>query len=86
MAVGIHVARVGIFNVDTQGNILKKDDPSVTIKQMLTANTDHLVIEDAAISNTTGYPNVEEYLALEAADSYVVSYMDQSMIVTYNQA
>lgn len=83
MAIGVHVARVGIFSVDATGNILRKDDADVTIKQQLSSSMEHLVIEDAAIPNSTGNPTVAEYIKLEAADDYVLTHIDQTMILTY---
>jgi hypothetical protein len=81
MVVGLHIARVGIFNVDGLGNVLSND--STSIKQRLMADMKHLVIEDDTISNTSGNPTVEEYLKLEADDNYVLSHIDQSTIITY---
>lgn len=83
MAVGMHVARVGVFSVDATGNILRKDDADVTIKQQLSSSLEHLVIEDAEVPNSSGYPTVAEYIKLEAADNYVISHIDQTMILTY---
>lgn len=83
MAIGVHVARVGVFNVDATGNILRKDDADVTIKQQLTSSIEHLVIEDSSVSNTSGNPTVAEYIRLEAADDYVLAHIDQTMILTY---
>lgn len=83
MPFQIHIARVGVFNVDGSGNILKKDDPEITIAQQLQTSIDHLVLVDSAISNTASNPTVKAYLELEATDDYVVHHIDQSTIVTY---
>jgi hypothetical protein len=83
MAISIHVARVGVFSVDAMGNILSKDDPSVTIQQHLNTSMDHRVIEDADIPNSANNPSVEDYIAAEALDFYIVSFLNQSMIVSY---
>ena len=83
MAIGIHIANIGIFNIDASGIILKKDDSSVTIKQQLTASMEHLIIEDASIPNSSGYPTVKQYLEDEAADDYVLSHIDQNKVITY---
>lgn len=82
MAV-VHVARVGVFNVDATGSILRKDSPDVSIKQQLTSSIEHLIIEDPLIPNSTGNPSVAEYIRLEAADDFVMSHIDQSTVVTY---
>lgn len=85
MAIGIHVARVGFLNVDATGTVVKKDDPNVTIKQQMQTSTEHRVLEDAAIPNTSGYPTVKAYLEAEAANDYVLEYMDQNTIITYHR-
>jgi len=83
MAISIHIARTGVFSVDTMGNVLSKDDPNVTIKQHLNTSMGHRVIADAAIPNSTNSPSVEDYVAAEALNFYVVHYLGQSMIVSY---
>lgn len=83
MAINVHVARVAALNVDTTGNVVKKDDPDVSLRQQLQTRIDHRVLEDVAISNSTGNPSVKDYIEAEAGDDYVVHYMDQTMIVTY---
>ena len=83
MAMNVHVARVAVLNVDRAGNVVKKDDPSVSLKQQLQTSMDHRVLEDAGIPNSTGNPAVKAYIEAEAANDYVVHHMDQTMIVTY---
>lgn len=82
MAV-VHVARVGVFNVDATGSILKKDSPDVSIKQQLTSSIEHLIIEDPSIPNSSGNPTVSDYIKLEAADNFIMSHIDQSTVITY---
>jgi len=86
VAIGIHVARVGLFSVDPAGNIIKKNSPDLQIKQVLNSSMDHLVLEDATIPNTSGNPNVTEYLKLEAANDYVLSHINQTMVITYKRS
>jgi hypothetical protein len=83
MAIGIHVARVGIFNVDSSGNRIDKNDASTTISQLRDTRQEALVIVDSNIPNTAGYPTIKRYLELEASINYKVQYMDMSFIVTY---
>ncbi len=83
MAIGIHVARVGIFNVDSTGTRIDKNDASTTISQLKDTRQEALVIVDSNIPNTAGYPTIKRYLELEAASNYKVQYMDMSFIVTY---
>lgn len=83
MAINIHVARVAALSVDSMGNVVSKEDPSVTIAQQLRTSLEHRVIEDSAIPNTSGNPTVKTYLESEASDDYVMEYMDQNTIITY---
>lgn len=83
MAFQVHVARVAVLNVDMAGNVVKKDDPSVSLKQQLQTQIDHRVLEDSAIANTTGNPSVKDYLEAEAGDDYVLQHIDQTTIITY---
>lgn len=85
MAISIHIARVGLLNSDNFGNVLKKDNPNVTIKQFLDTSMTHRVLEDSTIPTTSGNPTVENYLKAEAANDYVLEHMDQTMIVTYKR-
>ena len=85
MAIGIHVARVAVLNVGPSGNVVKKDDPSVTLKQQLQTQMDHRIIIDSAIPNSSGNPAVKAYIEAESANDYVVHYMDQNMIITYHR-
>lgn len=81
--VNIHIVRTGIVNVDAMGNVLRKDDPSITIKQQIATESQHRVLEDANIPNSVGYPTVKRYLELEADDYYVLRHIDQTTIITY---
>lgn len=86
MAIGIHVARIGVFNVDATGVVRKKDDPSVTIRQQLETSIDHRVIEDSLIPNSSGNPTVKAYLEAEADDDFVLQHIDQNSIITYHRS
>lgn len=86
MPVGIHVVRLSLCNVDQTGAVIKKDDPGTTVKTMMTADTEIRVLADAGVSNSASNPTVKAYLEAEAADDYVLKYIDQNLIVTYNQA
>lgn len=80
-AIGCHVARVAFITVDSAGDRLNK--ATATNKQIMTANTEHRVLEDAAIASTADNPTVKQYIEREAALGYIVSYMDQNTVVTY---
>ena len=49
MTIGIHVARVGFFQVDGVGLVVKKDNPTSTLGQVMTGGSDHRIIEDINI-------------------------------------
>lgn len=80
-----HVVRVGLFTVDQNGQRLDKNNPNTTINQLKATSQDMLVIPDAAVASSTGYPTVKAYLEAEAALNFVLYHMDQSFIITYNQ-
>lgn len=83
MAFSIHIARVAVLNVDHLGNVLKKDDPNVTLRQQLQTHMDHRVLADSAIPNSANNPAVKDYIEAEAASNYVVQHIDQTTIITY---
>lgn len=84
MAVDIHVARIGVFNVDRNGQRIDKS--TTTLRGSLQTSIDHLIIEDSNIPNTAGNPTIKQYLELEAADGYVANHISQNLIVTYDSA
>jgi hypothetical protein len=89
MAINIHIARVNFVAVDGSGQFLDKNadtDNPATLGEMLNFSNQHRVMEDAGIANTANYPTVPAYLEAEARDNYVVHYLDQNMIVTYEHA
>lgn len=85
MSIGIHVARVGLYTVDANNVRIDKNSESTTINQLKNTKLEFLVIPDAAIPNSSGYPTLKEYLEAEAAANYVMSHMDQTTVVTYSQ-
>ncbi|MDB4490363.1 hypothetical protein N9045_02480 [bacterium] len=83
MAFNVHIARVAAVSVDALGNVLDKADGSVTIAQHLKTSLEHRMVVDAAIPNTAGNPTVKSYLEAEAADDYIMEYMDQNTVISY---
>jgi len=82
----VHYVNVGFFAVNSiTGTIIKKDLSSTTINQMKNTSHQHLIIVNSNVPNSAGNPTVEAYLRLEAASKYVLNYMDQNTIITYNQ-
>lgn len=82
--MAVHVARVGLFTVDQNGNRLDKNSPDTTIGQLTRTSQDMLVIPDSGIATTAGYPNIKTYLEREAGDGYTLRHLDQSFVITYN--
>jgi len=83
MAKNIHVAHIGRKQIDSLGGVVDKEEAS--IKQMLHTTGEDRVLEDDTIPSTAGNPTVKDYLIAEAAADYVLKYIDQNMIVTYEE-
>ncbi len=83
MTVGIHIARVGYFMVDSLGNIILKNSNETSINRALSADSDHRIIPNSSVPNSNNYPTVSAYLEAEADVDYVLQYMDQNAIITY---
>lgn len=84
-AIGCHYARVGLVQVNALGVVVDKNNTS--IKGMLDASSQHRVLPDVDNApNSTGSPTIPDYVIAEAADGYIVGYMDQNSIVTYAAA
>jgi hypothetical protein len=86
MAIGVHFVRLGLFTVDINGARIDKSGLGASINTMKSTSMEFLVIPDATVPNSSGYPTMKEYIKLEADDNYVVSHIDQSIIITYNQS
>lgn len=84
MAIGVHYVRVGLFTVDVNGARIDKSGSSASINTMKSTSMEYLVIPDASVPNSAGYPTMKQYVELEAAGNYVVYHIDQSIIITYN--
>lgn len=86
MAIGIHVVNTAFLRVDPATRIpIKGDDKTVSIKQHLLTESQHVVLPDTTVPNSIGYPSVPAYLKLEAASDFVLKHLDQNTIITYNQ-
>ena len=85
MAVVQHAVKLGLFSVDSTGTRIDKESGTTTINQMKSAELQHLVIPDTDVANSAGYPTVKSYLELEAADDYVLGYISQYSIITYDR-
>ena len=77
------VVNVGLFPVDATGNVIIKNSKSTTIGTMsASTSTQHRVIPDSTVPNSTGYPTIKDYLVLEDAGGWLFKHMDQSFIIT----
>jgi len=79
----VHVARVGLFTTNANGVRLDKCCPTTTINDMKNTKQEFLVIPDASIPNSAGYPTIANYLKLEVTSGFILNHLDQSFIITY---
>lgn len=77
--MAIHVATIGMVQVDASGNILTG---TYTIKQRITANTEMRVLPNTNIPNSAAYPTIENYLIAEQAGGFKFKHIDQNIIIT----
>lgn len=84
MAVESRLATFGLFQVDTiSGRVYQRGaGNNLSIKEVLRFQTEHRIVEDATLSNTSGNPNLKTYLELEAADGFQLKEVNQSFVVT----
>jgi len=79
----VHVARVGLFTTDQNGQRLDKCCPTTTINQMKDTRQEFLIIPDSTIPNSSGYPTIATFLKNEATAGFVLNHLDQSFCITY---
>jgi len=83
MATEIHYANVGLKSIDLNtGEVYNRGQGGRTIKECLNFTTEHRVLEDADIPNSSGFPTVKDYLEAEGGDGFGLIHMDQYTIVT----
>ena len=83
----VHVARVGLFTIDPNGNRVDKNSSATTINQLKNIKQEFLIIPDIANApNSSGYPTITSYLETEAAADYEIQYLDQSYCLTMHLA
>ena len=73
---------MALKNVDANGNYLDKNTASLS--DILSSRLEQIILPNSANASTQGYPTLKSYLALEAAQGYVLSHMTQSQIITTN--
>lgn len=82
--MAIHTVYLKPQNVDSNGNIVDKNDPATTIAQVMRSNTEMRVIPDPAVANSLGSPTIQQYLELEDTAGYKAVTVNNTMIVTQN--
>ena len=84
--VEIRRVNVDLVNIKSDGTRLDKNDPTTTIADLKSFTTEHRVTGPATgpagSPNAVDYPTIEEYLAAEAVDGFMVAHMDHYFIVT----
>ena len=76
------IAYMALKNVDANGNYVDKNTASLS--DILSSRLELIILPNSANASTQGYPTLKSYLALEAAQGYVLSHMTQSQIITTN--
>ena len=83
--MAVHTVYVKPTLIDSNGNIVDKDDPQTTIQQVAEAvETDIRVIPDPAVPSSLNWPTIEQYLQLEDAAGYSPRTVAATLIVTEN--
>lgn len=82
MAVETHYAELGLVQVSPNGRVYQRSQGNLTIAETLVFNTEHRILVDANLPNTSTNPTIKAYLELEAADGYQLKTVNQSFIVT----
>jgi hypothetical protein len=82
-AIGCHVVYTNFLPVNRAGQVVDKNDPATTIKDTMETEHQHVVLPDALVPNSVGYPTIKRYLELEAAAGYEARFVGENLIVTY---
>ena len=83
MAVAVHIVHVALKPVNSLGGVIHKE--SASIGEIGSSSTEPRVIPDSDIASSANWPSVDSYITAEAAIDFVVHYMDQNTIITYDQ-
>lgn len=78
--MAVSIAQIVLIPVDTMGNVVNKN--TATIKDMMTASSEHRVAPNPYNTNSNNYPTIEEYIVLEDAAGRKLAHMDQYKIIT----
>jgi hypothetical protein len=80
MPLQVHVANIGLQQVDTNGVVFSKQ--SADMKRVISASTEQRIIPNADLINTSQSPTLKSYLELEAADGFSLKHLDQTFVIT----
>lgn len=78
--MAIHVANIGLTQVTPSGTV--KSRANMTIKEAITASTEHRIIPNPSIPNTSGSPTIADYIVLEEAAGFGLAHIDQYFVIT----
>jgi len=82
-ATSVHIARVGLFTTDANGNRIDKNSNATTINQLKNTKQEFLIIPDLVNApNSAGYPTIAEYVQSEGTSGFMVKHLDQSYCIT----
>lgn len=84
MSIACHIVRVSLKTVNDLGQPV--DKTTASIQGMLHTHSEHRVYPSESSPNSANYPTIETYLQAEAADDFILGFMDQGIIVTYAAA
>lgn len=79
--MAIHFARISLMQV--LNNEVKHKN-NMTLAEVARSSHEMRVIEDSRIPNTSGNPDISNYLELEEEDGFTLYEIDQTFIITYS--
>jgi hypothetical protein len=80
--VQTHFATIGLVRIAPNGTLYNASDTKKSFKEALMFETDHRILPDASIPNSAGYPNIQQYLNLEATSGFQPVQVAQYFVVT----
>lgn len=90
MAVTIHLVNVALIRKTLDGRLYFPSNSKpiaggtsvITHKDAIHYTEEHRIIADPTIPNSATYPNLKDYLNLEAGSGFQFAYMDQYNVIT----
>jgi hypothetical protein len=86
--MSVHVARHTVYRVSdiTGRKFLSTSSPGITIKDASHFHEEDCVIPDPGLPGTSTIPNISTYLEAEEDSGYTLIHIDQSYVITSNNA